>query len=68
MPDWLFADSLSLLDLIEHLTLMLARERGVRTLTIGVSRSGRTVDLDLIWSGDPVPAAMLEGWMQINGI
>ena len=28
MPDWLFADSLSLLDLIEHLARMLARERG----------------------------------------
>lgn len=63
MPDWLFADSLSLLDLTEHLARMLARDRGVRSLTVAVSRRDRWVDLDLIWRGEPVPATTLEAWL-----
>ena len=64
MPDWLFADSLSLLDLTEHLARMLARDRGCAELvTVAVSRRDRWVDLDLIWRGEPVPAMMLEAWL-----
>jgi DNA polymerase-3 subunit epsilon len=65
LPDWIYADSLSLLDLLEHLCGQLARDRGVDGLTVeGVREHGR-VCLDLVWPGTPVPEATLEAWLDL---
>jgi DNA polymerase III subunit epsilon len=65
LPDWLLVDSLSLIELLEHLIAMLAREQTVRTLTVAVARHGRLVDLDLIWQGQAIRAADLDGWLEV---
>lgn len=65
LPDWLLVDSLSLIDLLEHLIGMLASERDVRTLTVAVERQGRLVDLDLIWRGAPIRTADLDRWLEM---
>ncbi len=65
LPDWLLVDSLSLIDLLEHLIALLAREKGVHSLTVAVARDGRMIDLDLIWQGTPVRAADLDRWLEM---
>jgi DNA polymerase-3 subunit epsilon len=65
LPDWLLVDSLSLIDLLERLIVMLANEHGVRSLTVAVTRQGRLVDLDLIWQGVAVRAADLDRWLEV---
>jgi DNA polymerase III subunit epsilon len=65
LPDWLLVDSLSLIDLLEHLIAMLAQEQGVRSLTVAVGRQGRLVDLDLIWQGATIRTADLDRWLEL---
>ena len=65
LPDWLLVDSLSLIDLLEHLIAMLACELGVRALTVAVTRDARMVDLDLVWPGAPIRAADLDRWLEM---
>ncbi|CAH2603628.1 DNA polymerase III epsilon subunit [Rhodovastum atsumiense] len=65
LPDWVLADSLALADLLEHLAALLARECGVDYLTAAVAREHGRVCLDLVWSGAPVPAGLLEAWLDI---
>jgi DNA polymerase-3 subunit epsilon len=64
LPDWLLVDSLSLIDLLEHLIALLARELGVGTVTVAVAREGRLVDVDLIWQGAPIRATDLDRWLE----
>jgi DNA polymerase III subunit epsilon len=65
LPDWLLVDSLSLIDLLEHLITLLAREQGVASLTVAVARDGRMIDLDLIWHGAPLRTADLDRWLEM---
>lgn len=65
LPDWVLVDSLSLIDLLQHLVVKLVQELGVRSVTVAVARKGRQVDLDLIWQGVPLPAADLGRWLEV---
>lgn len=65
VPDWVYADSLSLVDLLEHLATLLARELGVDRITAAVARAHGRVSLDLIWSGTPIAAGVLDSWLDI---
>ena len=65
LPDWVYADSLSLLDLLEHLCGLLGRDWGANRLTVAVGRDHGRVCLDLIWPGAPVPEATLNAWLHI---
>jgi DNA polymerase-3 subunit epsilon len=65
LPDWVYADSLSLIDLLEHLATLLTRELGIDRITASVAREHGRVSLDLIWTGAPVAAGVLESWLDI---
>jgi len=65
LPDWVYADSLSLLDLLEHLCAQLARDCGVDALTVEGTREHGRVCLDLVWPGAPVPEGILEAWLDL---
>ena len=65
VPDWVYADSLSLLDLLEHLCGLLGRERGVHRLAAAVARDHGRVCLDLVWPGAPVPESTLDTWLAL---
>jgi DNA polymerase-3 subunit epsilon len=65
LPGWVYADSLSLLDLLEHLCGQLARDCGVDGLTVEGTREHGRVCLDLVWSGAPVPEGTLEAWLDL---
>ena len=65
LPDWVYADSLSLLDLLDHFCGLLARNFAVDQLTASVARQHGRVCLDLVWRGNPVPEGLLEAWLDI---
>jgi len=64
LPVWLYCDSLSLLVLLEHLLRRLCEQLGIDAFDIAFSRSDRGVHLDIIWTGAPVAAAAIEGWVE----
>jgi DNA polymerase-3 subunit epsilon len=64
LPAWLYCDSLSLLVLLEHLLFRLSDRLGVTAFDIACTRSDRHVHLDIIWSGEPIPAAVIDGWLE----
>jgi DNA polymerase-3 subunit epsilon len=63
LPDWLYGDSLSLLILLELLLRQLHDATAVDAFDVAVSRGENRIYLDLIWHGEPVPAGVLEGWL-----
>jgi DNA polymerase-3 subunit epsilon len=65
LPDWIYADSLSLLDLLAHVCALLGREWGVCRLTAAVAREHGRVCLDLVWPGAAVPESTLDRWLAI---
>ncbi len=65
LPDWVYADSLSLLDLLTHFCALLGRDCGVDQLTGAVARDHGRVCLDLVWQGAPVPEGTLDVWLDI---
>ncbi len=64
VPDWVYVDSLSLLDLLEHFCGRLSRDCGVPLLGAAVAREHGRVCIDLVWQGDPVPESTLDGWLK----
>ncbi len=65
LPDWVYADSLSLLDLLAHFCARLGRDHGIDHLTGAVARDHGRVCLDLVWEGAPVPEGTLEAWLDM---
>lgn len=63
LPAWLYCDSLSLLVLLEHLLRRLHEQLGIAAFDMAVSRADRRVYLDIIWTGSPIPAAVIDGWL-----
>ena len=65
VPDWVYVDSLSLLDLLEHFCELLARDCGVGLLVAAVAREHGRVCVDLVWPGEPVPESTLNAWLDL---
>ena len=63
VPVWLHGDSHSLMLVLRHLILALARETGVREFDIEPRHKDRRVYLDIVWKGDPAPGERLERWL-----
>ncbi len=63
LPAWLYGDSLSLLVLLEHLARNLHEQVGAEAFDAAVSRAERRVYLDLIWTGWPIAASIIDGWL-----
>jgi DNA polymerase III subunit epsilon len=64
LPLWLHGDSLSLIQVLETLAHRLAEEQGVAAFDIEPMLGDKRVYLDLVWEGEPVPSATLEGWLE----
>jgi len=64
LPQWLHADSYSLVVLLAHLAMRVAEATGERRLDLSVEAEaeGRFVYADLSWTGSPLPAPLLESW------
>ncbi len=64
LPVWLYCDSLSLLVLLEHLLRRLGEQLGATAFDIACARADRHVHLDIIWTGAPIPAAVIDRWLE----
>ncbi|MFQ5995664.1 MAG: exonuclease domain-containing protein [Acidiferrobacterales bacterium] len=62
VPLWLRADSHALVVLLEHLIYKVRDFSDVTEFDIEPLMGDRRVYLDLIWQGEPIPAAELKAW------
>lgn len=65
LPVWLYCDSLSLLVLLEHLLRRLQAELRLDAFDAAFSKADRRIHLDIVWTGHPLPAAVIEGWLDL---
>ncbi|MDH3229323.1 MAG: exonuclease domain-containing protein [Alphaproteobacteria bacterium] len=62
-PFWLHGDSHSLMLMLIHLLERLAEHAGATAFDVNAGSGDRRVYLDFAWPGKPVPAAVLDGWL-----
>jgi DNA polymerase-3 subunit epsilon len=63
VPAWLHADSHSLMLALEHLIGRLAAQTGLKRFEIQAIPGDRYTYIDIVWDGQPLPSATLEGWL-----
>lgn len=64
VPVWLHGDSHTLMLVLSHLILALARETGAREFDVEQRHKDRRVYLDIVWTGEAAPAEMLERMLE----
>jgi DNA polymerase III subunit epsilon len=65
LPLWLHGDSHSLIQALDCLVRRVHEFDGAAVFDIEPLLGDKRVYLDLVWEGRPVPAGMLEGWMDL---
>lgn len=63
LPMWIHADSHSLSLTLAHLIGHLALDKGVRSIDLGMSRSGARAYVEIGWIGEPVFSDTLDHWL-----
>ncbi len=64
LPQWLHGDSYTLVELLDRLIHHVSRHASVTVFDLEATAGERHVYLDVIWKGDPVPAAEFDAWLQ----
>lgn len=62
IPQWLHADSYSLVEAVEHLIAHIRQQTGITNFDLEASNDGKRINLDIIWRGTPMPSAVLNAW------
>ncbi|HCB12448.1 MAG TPA: hypothetical protein DEP36_02595 [Gammaproteobacteria bacterium] len=65
LPQWVRCDSHSVVLLLEYLIRCISDCTKIKTFDIGVEAGPRQIYIDIAWQGDPVLAALLDGWLNI---
>ena len=63
LPQWLHGDSHSVILLNEYLIRRISAQTGGKIFDIGAEAGPRQIYIDIVWRGDPLPAAVLDGWL-----
>lgn len=63
LPQWLHGDSHSIILLNEYLIRRISAQTGGKIFDIGAEAGPRQIYIDIVWRGDPLPAAVLDGWL-----
>ncbi len=63
LPQWLHGDSHSVILLSEYLIRRISDHTGIMAFDIGAEAGRRQVYIDIAWSGEPLPASVLDGWI-----
>lgn len=63
LPQWLHGDSHSMILLNEYLIRRISDYTGIMAFDIGAEAGRRQVYIDIAWSGEPLPASVLDGWL-----
>ncbi len=62
-PAWFHCDSLTVVELVDHLVGRLRERGGIRDLALRAAPEQHRTYLELLWQGEVVPSAMLDGWL-----
>ena len=63
LPQWLHGDSHSVILLHEYLIRRISAQTSIKVFDIGAEAGPRQIYIDIVWRGDPLPAAVLDGWL-----
>ncbi|OJX75195.1 3'-5' exonuclease [Magnetospirillum sp. 64-120] len=63
IPLWLHGDGQALLESLGTMTRLLARDSGQAEFDFEALLADRRIYLDLAWKGEPIPAAMVDLWL-----
>lgn len=63
LPQWVHGDSHCLVVLFSHLIASVHELTGATDFDLGAEAGDRWVYLDLVWRGNAVPSATLDGWL-----
>ncbi len=63
LPQWLHGDSHSMILLNEYLIRRISDYTGIMAFDISAEAGRRQVYIDIAWSGEPLPASVLDGWL-----
>lgn len=63
LPQWLHGDSHTLVELVDHVIHKVRDESGVATFDLEASGDKAHMHLDIIWKGEPIASATLDGWL-----
>jgi len=63
LPHWLHGDSHTLVELLDDLIYRVKGETGTDSFDLEAEQGERTVYLNIAWTGQPVPPAVMDGWL-----
>jgi len=63
IPQWLHGDSYTLVEVLDHLVIEASRYSEVNSFDLEASPGERRVYLDVLWKGEPIPASVLDSWL-----
>lgn len=63
LPRWLHGDSHTLVELLDHVVHRVREHTDVRAFDLEASADEDHMHLDVIWEGEPIPASLLETWL-----
>jgi DNA polymerase-3 subunit epsilon len=63
IPQWLHGDSYTLVEVLERLIHRVSAHSGAVAFDLEAVGGERHIYLDVIWKGTPIPAAMLDQWL-----
>lgn len=63
IPQWLHGDSYTLVEVLDRLIHRVSDHSGARAFDLEAVGGERHIYLDVIWQGTPIPAAILDQWL-----
>jgi len=63
LPQWIRCDSHSVVLLLEYLIRRVSTHTKIKAFDISVEAGLRRAYIDIIWPGDPMPAALVDDWL-----
>jgi DNA polymerase-3 subunit epsilon len=63
LPQWVRCDSHSVVLLLDDLIRRVSAHTKIKAFDISVASGSRRIYIDILWHGDPIPAALLDDWL-----
>ncbi len=65
IPEWVHGDSYTLVELLDRIIIKVSEYTGAVSFELEAVAGERLIYLDVIWSGNPIPAAELGTWLEV---
>lgn len=63
LPQWMHGDMHCIILLHEHLIRCISGHTGILQFDIAAEAGGRQIYVNIVWRGEPVPSAVVDGWL-----